>query len=132
DMGDLHVDVYDGSAWVNSVFVLNGQQQTAETDPWLEQMIDLTAYSGTIQIRFRAIRGSSFEGDVALDDIEIMELPCYDPSDITFSNIGKTSVDISWTENGGATEWEIEYGTAGFTPGSGTLIVDNDGILGET
>src|SRR5690606_11521264 len=39
---------------------------------------------------------------------------------------------ISWTENGTATEWEIEYGLTGFTQGSGIVVTDNDGILGET
>ncbi|MGB0881541.1 MAG: T9SS type A sorting domain-containing protein, partial [Vicingaceae bacterium] len=29
------------------------------------------------------------------------------------------SVDLSWMENGAATLWEVEYDTAGFTPGTG-------------
>src|SRR5690606_41113826 len=35
---------------------------------------------------------------------------CPDPSNLTASNITEDSVDISWTENGTATEWELEYG----------------------
>ncbi|HLU80847.1 MAG TPA: T9SS type A sorting domain-containing protein [Flavobacteriaceae bacterium] len=57
---------------------------------------------------------------------------CPDPSNLTASNITEDSVDISWTENGTATEWELEYGPDGFTQGSGTVVPDNDGTLGET
>lgn len=60
------------------------------------------------------------------------QLPCLDPSNLSISNITDTTADISWTENGTATEWEIEYGPQGFAQGSGTLIPDNDGTLGES
>ena len=53
-------------------------------------------------------------------------------SAIVISNVTYDSADVSWTENGTATEWEGEYGLSGFTQGSGTVIVDNDGTLGET
>ncbi|PWH84825.1 GEVED domain-containing protein [Brumimicrobium oceani] len=46
---------------------------------------------------------------------------CLPPTGLTASNISATSADLSWTENNGATTWEVEYGVAGFTPGSGTL-----------
>jgi hypothetical protein len=32
------------------------------------------------------------------------------------------TADISWTAVGNETQWEIEYGTPGFTPGTGTFI----------
>jgi plastocyanin len=57
---------------------------------------------------------------------------CPDPSNLTASNVTEDSVEISWTENGTATEWELEYGPDGFAQGSGTIVQDNDGTLGET
>lgn len=54
------------------------------------------------------------------------------PTNLMASNITETTADISWTENGSATTWEIEYGIQGFVQGSGTIIPDNDGTLGET
>ncbi|WP_121667090.1 cupredoxin domain-containing protein [Mesonia aquimarina] len=54
---------------------------------------------------------------------------CDDPSNLMSMNLTDDSVDISWTENGTATEWEIEYDPAGFTQGNGTLLVDNDGVI---
>lgn len=58
--------------------------------------------------------------------------PCAAPSDVIVSNITNVSADISWTENGSATEWEIQYDVTGFTPGDGIFVQDNDGDLGET
>ena len=39
--------------------------------------------------------------------------------------VDTTSIQLSWTENGSATQWMIEYGTEGFTPGTGTSITTN-------
>ncbi|MCK4652919.1 MAG: carboxypeptidase regulatory-like domain-containing protein, partial [Candidatus Cloacimonetes bacterium] len=41
---------------------------------------------------------------------------CPAPSALTATNITTTSADLGWTENGTATSWNIELGTAGFTP----------------
>ena len=47
---------------------------------------------------------------------------CPWPTDLAASNITTDSAELSWTENGSATEWNIEYGTTGFTPGTGTQL----------
>ncbi len=75
-MGDLYIDINNGS-WT-TIDSIKGQQQTAATDAWLLKQIDISSYSGTIQIRFRAIRGSSFTGDISLDDIKIFDPPAND------------------------------------------------------
>jgi len=49
---------------------------------------------------------------------------CVDPSGLGVSNILFNGADLSWTENGTATQWDIEYGTVGFTP-TGTPSVNN-------
>lgn len=46
---------------------------------------------------------------------------CNTPTGLGFTALGPTSVDLTWT-SGGATNWNIEYGPAGFTQGSGTMI----------
>src|SRR5690554_2470368 len=46
--------------------------------------------------------------------------PCLDPTDFVASNMTGSTVDLSWTANGTATEWNIEYGANGFTQGTGT------------
>ncbi|MEQ9261921.1 MAG: hypothetical protein RLP14_02050, partial [Owenweeksia sp.] len=45
---------------------------------------------------------------------------CLPPSNGSVANITSSSADISWT-SGGATAWQLEYGTTGFSNGSGTL-----------
>ena len=56
-----------------------------------------------------------------IDNIMVDLIPtCPKPKNVTSSNPTLTSVDLSWTEMGYATAWEIEYGPTGFTPGDGT------------
>jgi len=47
---------------------------------------------------------------------------CPTPNSLTATNINITSANLSWTETGSATQWNIEYGLAGFTQGTGTTI----------
>ncbi|MFZ0389359.1 MAG: choice-of-anchor D domain-containing protein, partial [Calditrichia bacterium] len=47
-----------------------GQQQAAQTDPWLQALVDLSAYTSMpIKVRFRGITGSNFYSDMAIDDV---------------------------------------------------------------
>lgn len=56
------------TTWVTLMQII-GQQQTSGTG-WRDTSIDLSAYIGqTIQVRFNGIRGTSFDGDMAVDDI---------------------------------------------------------------
>lgn len=68
-IGSLHLDVYDG-IWNNSVWNRSGQG-TPTADAWYNQQVDLDAYTGTINLRFRAISAGNYYGDIALDDIVI-------------------------------------------------------------
>ncbi|MBN1793057.1 DUF2341 domain-containing protein [Candidatus Woesearchaeota archaeon] len=65
-MGAMHVDVYDGT-WHNDIWSLSGNQG----DVWTYQEINLGSYEGTINIRFRGTSGSSYTGDMAIDDINV-------------------------------------------------------------
>lgn len=117
NMGDLFIDVHDGTTWTNNVASILGEQQTSESDPWESLIVDLSTYTGVIQVRFRAVKNTSYEGDISLDNIEFMEAPsCFDPTNLTATNITATSADLGWTESGTATTWDIEWGTSGFTP----------------
>lgn len=125
--GDLHVDINDGSGFVNDVIVISGQQQTSESAPWDLAVIDLSAYTGsTIQARFRAVRtDGAFTGlsDIAIDNVIFDEaLACAQPSILASGNITDVTAELSWNENGSATSWNVEYGICGFTPGSGTTV----------
>ncbi|MDT8346523.1 MAG: fibronectin type III domain-containing protein [Flavobacteriaceae bacterium] len=127
DMGNLHVDVRNvtaGTPFDQDVLVLNGQQQTSGSDPWIDVIIGLNAYAGDIiQVKFRGERGASFTSDMAIDDVQIDEAPsCLKPLNLEFVGASDTTATIAWTENGTATAWEVEYGLVGFAQGTGTII----------
>lgn len=140
-MGDLYVDVYDGTTWNNNVFSLIGEQQTLGTDDWFEALVDLSAYasSSVIQVRFTAVRSTNYYGDISLDDISFRETPsCPRTLTLNVRDFGSDTVDISWT-TGGASSWVVEYGTTNFVQGTGnvlTLTTDTfttiSGLAGNT
>lgn len=69
-MGDLFVEIGNGSSWI-AVDSLIADQHLDADDPWLLRSIDLSSFSGTIQVRFRAVSGGSYQGDICIDDIVI-------------------------------------------------------------
>ena len=70
----LNIQIDNGSGFVTIDSII-GQQQTALTDPWIADTIDLSAYKNGNQasIRFEVIRGSSFTGDVSIDDVQLYD-----------------------------------------------------------
>ena len=116
----LEVEIDNGSGF-SKLYSLVGQQQSASADPWRLAQIDISSYSGdTVRIRFTATN-SNFQGDAAIDEVAIKDIPCPKPSLLAASNVGASDVELSWS-SGGASNWQIEYGIAGFSPGSGTLV----------
>ncbi|MEQ8623496.1 MAG: fibronectin type III domain-containing protein [Vicingaceae bacterium] len=124
----LIVDYWDGAAWINITVI-----DTLTTVGWTEYDFNISTYTfGTdsVQFRFSAQEGgaaiggtgtATFDQDLALDDVTIEETPtCLVPTSISASSIVDTSLSLSWTENNSATQWEIQYGTTGFTLGTGT------------
>ncbi|HBG70972.1 MAG: hypothetical protein A2W93_03280 [Bacteroidetes bacterium GWF2_43_63] len=85
-MGELHVDIWYGNQWYTDIVpAFIGQQQTDNTDPYSYVLVDLAPYKSVTQIRFRAIRGSGGNGDMALDDIQIYDLAPIDAAAVELS-----------------------------------------------
>ncbi len=124
DIDSLVVDVFDGASW-NTELSYSGPQHSSKTEAWKEAVVNLSAYANdTIKVRFRATRTSStaFSVATAIDDVDIHEQPtCPKPAALTLVSSGANDVTLSWT-SGGATNWQIEYGPAGFTQGNGTVL----------
>lgn len=118
-MGNLHVDVYDDiNGWQRDVVLLSGQLTLSQAAAYDKASATLTSGASSIQIRFRGERGSSFYGDMAIDDVSISEAPsCFAPSSLTAYAITDTSFNVSWTTSG--TTHNVEYGPAGFGQGTG-------------
>ncbi len=95
-MGELHVDIYNGRAWVLDVTrpIIGNQGNN-----WLFREVNLTAYAGNIvQLRFRAIVGNGFQSDIAIDDIEIIEPIAADLNLVNFVTPNASSCNGSSTE----------------------------------
>jgi Subtilase family/MAM domain, meprin/A5/mu/Secretion system C-terminal sorting domain/PKD domain len=70
DMGELHVDILTKNGWIDNAKVIVGNQG----DIWKKGVIDLTPYiNDTVNLRFRAITGSWYQSDIAVDDINIYD-----------------------------------------------------------
>lgn len=77
NMGDLYVDIYDGTSWFNGVDTIIGQVQTANADTFLlRDTTSLSAFAGgTIQVRFRSSGKTGFATDMAIDDFRVYDGP---------------------------------------------------------
>jgi PKD repeat protein len=75
NMGNLHLDIYDGTTWINDIIpTILGQSQALGSSPYSLNIVDLTSFvNQTVQVRFRAIRGNGYRGDMALDDVRIYD-----------------------------------------------------------
>ncbi|MDN6279645.1 MAG: choice-of-anchor J domain-containing protein, partial [Psychroflexus sp.] len=109
------------------------QTETDAPNEWIKLEFDLSAYVGqTVYVAIRATGLNKFA--LYADDFVFGEsASCAAPTDIVLDNVDETSVDVAWTENGAADEWEILYGESGFDPvNEGASVMDTDGDLGET
>jgi len=95
-------------------------------DTWTEFVYGLGAYDGqTIYIAFKYT--GDYEHELYIDDFSIASAsPCIDPSALTTSAITAVTADLGWTENGTATQWDIELEATGFVP-IGTPTANNVG-----
>lgn len=126
DITYLSVQVWNtGTMTWDSIYGVSGQQQTANGDAWLEARINMSSYTSAtnLQVRFLTVRGGSFNGDVALDDIEVRETPpCVDPTQLMVTSASTSSASLSWMSDTNVTASTVEYGPIGFTLGTGTQM----------
>ena len=129
-MGDLFIQIGNGDTFT-TIDSIMGQTHTAYSNggaPWLLKFIDLSTYAGqSFNVRFKAVSDYGVYGDMALDDIKIIFQPltCDSISTVTISSITDTSADLSWNNNNGSTNTQIQYGLTGFGIGSGTIDSTN-------
>jgi hypothetical protein len=77
-IGSLQLDVFDGTLWHNGLFIKSGQQQTSSTNPYVDAVIPLQNFvNDSIILRFRAIRGNSGLGDIAVDAVQVIDSCVY-------------------------------------------------------
>jgi len=90
-------------------------------DSWVEKVVSLSAYANqNVYIAF-VMMGDN--GDRwAIDDVNVVS-QCVDPTNLGANNIGMTTANLTWTNPGGATQFEVEIVAQAGTPtGVGTPI----------
>ena len=96
------------SSWI----ALDGGHQLNKNSNWQSQTSEATV-SGTYTMVFvwRNDGGSGENPPAAIDNISISYMTCPRPTGLTASNIGGRTATLSWTENGTATNWVLQYAT---------------------
>ncbi len=101
DIGTLSVDVLSGDAWINDVWSVSGQQQSANGAAYTAADVDLSSYD-VAQIRLCVTAAGGYRGDIAVDNL-------------TIRGVGSIN-------NGGGAQAKIVFTTSqGFTGNMGGL-----------
>jgi len=120
DMGQLHVDIFDGSSWVDDVVPFSSGNQG---DVWLTRSVNLSAYAGSqIVIRLRGVTGFDYESDLAIDDLRVVDLGAVPPTagfTASTTALCGTNSSVTFTDNslGTPTTW-----TWSFSPNTVTFL----------
>lgn len=95
---------------------------TSSVSTWTPVTISLPNLSNDYYIAFEGYSGYGY--GVTVDDVVVDAPPsCPDPSMLTVINLTSTSADLGWTDNAGASMWDIEWDTTGFTQGTGNMVI---------
>jgi hypothetical protein len=124
---DLTVEISDnGGLTYDTLFNQFGDQG----NQWNEETVTLANYSGVVHFKITAIRGSSFTGDIAIDNFEVREAPtCPKPYNLNAINIFSDSADLTWLAGLNETEWQFYLVPSGGTlSNTSATLVNNDTV----
>lgn len=116
-------DVANATVWSNgtgATHVFNQIPYDGE-----EILIPLGQYAGqSIRIAFYGESSAAGgDNDLHIANLTVQEmLTCPAPSSLVLTELADVSASVTWTENGTAATWLLEYDTIGFTPGTGTVV----------
>lgn len=118
----LGADFYDGYEYIQGVALTDGLEFEVfwyQGGGWPEEVgLKITDPFGD-QIYYEEIIGWGNVGTTLFTDIAVCTPPtCPRPSNLFLVSADTDSALINWTENGSATQWDLEYGIPGFTEGS--------------
>lgn len=96
-------------------------------DSYIKYKKDLSAVPADAKnIAIRYAGGSGSAGYGYIDNVRVYPTPsCVEPTDVTVSNIGTTTADVEWTENGSASTWKLQISNDG---SNWTDVEEGEGI----
>ena len=107
ELEDQNVTIYDGEEANAYLRSLSGGYEN--------DMSPVLSSSHALTLNYRGnLYNAGFKLTISQDS------ECRMVSNI-ISIVENTTAHLTWTENGGATQWQVEYGEKGFAQGSGTL-----------
>ncbi len=113
----ITVQVHDGTSW-NTVY--SAQTDVGGFSAPDHQNIDITAYANSaLQVRMIYRDNGAWAWWWIVDNFSVREIQCTPSTNFAASFVGSDSVQLGWTA-GTAAGFVIEYGSTGFSPGSGT------------
>src|SRR5690554_3115654 len=143
---DLNTTYVGGYNIVNAWIDWNGNGTFEESEKFgptsggadqsLAISIPQNAANGDYRMRVRGVydfSGTSNPGPCSSESygsaidftVSVADAPsCVSPVELSVGNITSSGADVSWTEIGSETAWNISWGTPGYTPGDGDLGTD--------
>lgn len=127
DVGTIAIEASanNGNTW-SQVWSRSNDQGAA----WNDGEIDLSAYAGgTLRLRLNGTSGSSWQGDIAIDNMELFTGPAPDtqaptvPASLAATDITQTALTLNWnasTDNVGVVGYEVYEGGASIGTVTGT------------
>ena len=123
--GTLHVGISDDLSNLATSFtdLMTCEQTTTLTDVELI-FADKTNRTGNYYIVFKYVGGTNDNYYLGIDDVQVKIVSaCREPSDLIVTAYTSSTASFSWTENGSATSWILEYSTHSDFSSSSTVNV---------
>ncbi|MBR4135129.1 MAG: fibronectin type III domain-containing protein [Bacteroidales bacterium] len=105
-----------------STFVAIDTLSPSTTSVWESFSVDLDSYTGNG--RYIAFVSNGAANYMYMDDVMIQFIPtCEQPTNVHLTALDVTTATVAWdVADTLGTSWEVNYGPAGFTPGTGTTV----------
>lgn len=119
----LYIGILTDTTDYTTFTTVDSVDMVADYDYYEVLFDQYTGYGSFVAFRIDKVSTSSY---AYVDDVSLELIPtCRRPDGLVATNVTSSSVQLGWTDDNSATQWEIEYGPQGFVPTSGTAVVVN-------
>lgn len=124
----------EGTSASNGTLVLGTMTDPTDASTFtairtLDRVTTLTQVSENIlglngrYIAFKYENGTAQNYYLGIDDINVTLISeCVTPTSVASANVTTTTADLTWNAGNEEHAWQVEYGVAGFTQGTGTIV----------